>query len=78
MTLLESAVAIPPAVRALAGRDHAGPRGRGGKADRTLGTDAWPVASPPRAASSGCVGLYLAVDGHVSVATYYVLREFAA
>ena len=76
VTLLESAVSIPPAfvfsvVAVIFGR-----RGRR-QVERTLGrTRGRSLAAIGRIL--GYVGLYLAVTAGISVATYYVLREFAA
>ena len=76
MTLLESAVSIPPAFVLSLTAIILGRRGRR-QADRTLGrTRGRSVAAVGRVL--GYIGLYLAVTASISVATYYVLREFAA
>ena len=64
-TLLESSVAIAPAYVLSLAAIFLGRRARG-TVERTLGR------------ILGWVGLYLAVTATISVATYYVLREFAA
>ena len=75
-TLLRSSVAIPPAfvlsvVAVLLGRKARR------DVERTLGrTRGRKLATIGRVL--GWVGLYLAVTAAISVATYYVLREFAA
>jgi hypothetical protein len=76
VTLLESAVSIPPAFVLSCVAVYLGRRGRR-QVERTLGrTRGKTVAAIGRIL--GYAGLYLAVTAGISVATYYVLREFAA
>ena len=76
VTLLESAVSIPPAFVFSLTAVYLGRRTRR-QVERTLGrTRGGAVASVGRIL--GYTGLYLAVTASISVATYYVLREFAA
>lgn len=76
VTLLESAVSIPPALVLSGLAIYLGRRGRR-QVERTLGrTRGRSVAAIGRIL--GYAGLYLAVTAGISVATYYVLREFAA
>jgi undecaprenyl pyrophosphate phosphatase UppP len=76
VTLLESAVSIPPAFVLSGVAIYLGRRGRR-QVERTLGrTRGRTVAAIGRIL--GYAGLYLAVTAGISVATYYVLREFAA
>ncbi len=75
-TLLESAVSIPPAFVLSVIAVVLGRRGRR-QVERTLGrTRGKTLAAIGRIL--GYFGLYLAVTAGISVATYYVLREFAA
>ena len=76
MTLLESAVSVPPAFVLSVIAIFLGRRARR-QVERTLGRTrgGW-LARVGRIL--GYLGLYLAVTAGISVATYYVLREFAA
>jgi hypothetical protein len=75
-TLLESSVSIPPAFVLSVIAVVLGRRGRR-QVERTLGrTRGKTLAAIGRIL--GYFGLYLAVTAGISVATYYVLREFAA
>jgi hypothetical protein len=76
VTLLESAVAIPPAFVLSLAAVLLGRRGRR-IVERTLGrARGRTLAATGRIL--GYTGLYLAVTAGISVVTYYVLREFAA
>ncbi|MBA2361692.1 MAG: hypothetical protein H0V79_12315 [Actinobacteria bacterium] len=76
VTLLESAVAIVPAVILGTAAIVLGRRGRA-QVERTLGrTRGGGVARIGRI--FGWSGLYLAATATIAVATYYILREFAA
>ena len=76
ITLLESAVSIPPAFVLSLAAVILGRRGRR-DVERTLGrTRGGSLATVGRLL--GWAGLYLAVTAAISVTTYYVLREFAA
>jgi hypothetical protein len=76
VTLLESAVSIAPAFVLSLTAIFLGRRTRR-QVERTLGrTRGRSLAAAGRIL--GYVGLYLAVTAGISVATYYVLREFAA
>ena len=76
VTLLQSAVSIPPAFVLSLTAVFLGRRGRR-DVERTLGrTRGRSAAAVGRIL--GYIGLYLAVTAGISVATYYVLREFAA
>jgi undecaprenyl pyrophosphate phosphatase UppP len=76
MTLLESSVSIAPAVVLAFLAIFLGRRGRR-QVERTLGR-----ARGGKLAATGRIlgyfALYLSVTAGISVATYYVLREFAA
>ena len=75
-TLLESAVAIAPAFVLSLAAIFLGRRARR-TVERTLGrTRGTALARIGRIL--GWIGLYLVVTASISVATYYVLREFAA
>jgi len=75
-TLLESAVAIAPAAVLAVAAIYLGIRGRR-HVERTLGRARG--AGLARAGRIlGWIGLYLAVTATISVATYYMLREFAS
>ncbi len=75
-TLLESSVAIAPAVLLALLAIYLGRRGRR-QVERTLGrTRGAKLAAIGRIL--GYFALYLAVTAGISLATYYVLREFAA
>lgn len=76
VTLLESAVSIAPGFVLSVAAIYLGRRSRR-QVERTLGrTRGRSLAAAGRIL--GYVGLYLAVTAGISVATYYVLREFAA
>ena len=76
MTLLESSVSIPPAFVLSIVAIVLGRKARR-DVERTLGrTRGAALARIGRIL--GYAGLYLAVTAAISVATYYVLREFAA
>jgi hypothetical protein len=76
VTLLESSVAIPPALVLSLLAIYLGRRARR-SVERTIGrTRGRSLAATGRIL--GYVGLYLAVTAGISVITYYVLREFAA
>ncbi len=76
VTLLESAVSIPPAFVLSGVAIFLGRRARR-QVERTLGrTRGKSLAAVGRIL--GYAGLYLAVTAGISVATYYLLREFAA
>ncbi|HEX7256381.1 MAG TPA: hypothetical protein VF236_10680 [Gaiellaceae bacterium] len=76
VTLLESAVSILPAFVLSVVAVFLGRKTRR-DVERTLGrTRGRSLAATGRIL--GYVGLYLAVTAGISVATYYVLREFAA
>ena len=76
VTLLESSVSIPPAFVLSLGAILLGRRGRRA-VERTLGrTRGRTLGAIGR--MLGYAGLYLAVTAAISVATYYLLREFAA
>ncbi|HET8652757.1 MAG TPA: hypothetical protein VFM13_09315 [Gaiellaceae bacterium] len=76
MTLLESSVSIPPAFVLSVAAVLLGRKARR-DVERTLGrVRGGSLARIGRIL--GYVGLYLAVTAAISVATYYVLREFAA
>jgi hypothetical protein len=75
ITLLESSVAIAPAVVLGVAAVYLGRRARSG-IDRTLGR----IKGYKLAATGlilGYLALYLAVTASISVATYYVLRQIA-
>ena len=75
-TLLESAVSIAPALVLAVLAIALGRRART-QVERTLGrTRGASLATAGRIL--GYLGLYLAVTAGISVATYYLLREFAA
>ncbi len=76
VTLLQSSVAIAPAVILAIAAILLARRGRR-DVERTLGRARG--ASLARVGRIlGWIGVYLAVTASISVATYYVLREFAA
>lgn len=76
MTLLESSVSIPPAFVLSVAAVLLGRKARR-DVERTLGrVRGGALARIGRIL--GYLGLYLAVTAAISVATYYVLREFAA
>jgi hypothetical protein len=75
ITLLESSVAIAPAVVLGVAAVYLGRRARSG-IDRTLGRiKGYKLAATGRIL--GYLALYLAVTASISVATYYVLRQIA-
>ena len=76
VTLLQSAVAIPPAFLCSIVAIVLGRRTRR-EVERTIGrTRGGGLARVGRIL--GYIGLYLSVTAGISVVTYYVLREFAA
>ena len=75
-TLLESAVSIAPTAVLAIAAILLGRRGRR-QVERTLGR-ARGASLAAIGRTLGYLALYLAVTATISVATYYVLREFAA